>query len=52
MCRLLAGKPERMGTLRGLRCRWKNNIKIDITYDGAGQSGLIWLKIKTDRALL
>jgi len=44
--RVLVGKPEAKRTLGRPRCRWGENIKMDIHETGWGTwSGLIWLNI-------
>jgi hypothetical protein len=47
-CRLFVGTPEGNRSLGRLRCRWSNNMKIDLGYDGVVWTGLIWLKIGTN----
>jgi hypothetical protein len=41
--RILVGKPEGKRSLRRPRCRWEDNIKMDV---GVG-TGLSWLRIET-----
>jgi hypothetical protein len=43
--RILVGKPEGKRPLRRPRCRWVDNIKMDLRYDGMLWIGLIWLRI-------
>jgi hypothetical protein len=40
--RLLVGKPEGKRSLRRLRCRWIDNIKIDLSRDRIECCGLDW----------
>jgi hypothetical protein len=49
----LVGKPEGKKKLRRPRCRWENNIKINLEDIGQGAwTGLMWLKTgKTGRLL-
>ena len=43
--RVLVGKPEGMRVFGRPRCRWEDNIKIDIQEVGCGAwTGLIWLR--------
>jgi hypothetical protein len=39
-CMLLVGKPEGRRPLGRPRCRWVDNIKMDL-----GEIGLVWLRI-------
>jgi hypothetical protein len=42
------GKPEGKRTLGRSRCRWEDNIKIDLQEVGRGEcTGLIWLRTGT-----
>jgi hypothetical protein len=53
--RILVGKPEGSRSLGRPRCRWADNIKMDlreIGCDGMGWTGLIWLRIETSGGLL
>jgi hypothetical protein len=53
--RILVGKPEGKRPLGRPRCRWVNNIKMDlreIGWDGMVGTGLIWLRIGTNGGLL
>jgi len=44
--RVLVGKPEGKRLLGRLRCRWADNIKMDLQEVGWGPwTGLIWLRI-------
>jgi hypothetical protein len=46
-CRILIGKPEKKRPLGRQRCRWVDNIKIDlreIGWDGVG-----WMYLAQDR---
>jgi len=45
--RVLVGKPEGMRVLGRPRCRWEDNIKIDIQEVGCG--GLDWIDLAQDR---
>jgi hypothetical protein len=48
MYRLLVGKPERKRTLERPRCRWIDNIKMDLLEIGLG--GVDWIGwIKRDK---
>jgi hypothetical protein len=51
--RMLVGKPERKIPLGRPRCRWVDNIKIDVRERGwYGKDGTIWLRIGTNGGLL
>jgi hypothetical protein len=50
--RLLVGKPEGNRPLGRPRCRWVDNIKMDLERDGVEWTGLIWLRIKCSGELL
>jgi hypothetical protein len=51
--RALVGKPEVKRPLERLRCRWKDNIKMDLRQVGWGAwTGSIWLRIGTGGGLL
>jgi hypothetical protein len=44
--RLLVGKPEGKRPMGRPRCRWEDNIKIDVQDVGCGVwTGLSWLRI-------
>jgi len=46
--RVLVGKPEGKGPLGRPRCRWEDNIKMDLQEVGWGEwNGLMWLRIGT-----
>jgi hypothetical protein len=45
--RALVGKPEGRRPLRRLRCRWENNIKMDLREVGLG--GVDWINLAQDR---
>jgi hypothetical protein len=54
VCRLLVGKAEGNRLLGRPRCRWLNNIEMDLGERGWGDvdwTGLVWLEIGT-RALI
>jgi hypothetical protein len=50
--RILVGKPDGKRPLGRLRCRWVDNIKMNLRYDGMVGIGLIWLGIGTSGGLL
>jgi len=45
--RVLAGKPEGKRPLGRPRCRWEDNIKMDLHEVGCG--GMDWIKLAQDR---
>jgi hypothetical protein len=49
---ILVGEPEGKRLLGRPRCRWMNNIKIDLTqeirWDDMVWAGLMWLRIETN----
>jgi hypothetical protein len=52
---ILLGKPEGKRPLGRPKCRWVDNIKIDlreIRWDGVVWTGSIWLRIGTSGGLL
>jgi hypothetical protein len=50
---LLVGKPEGKRPLGRPRCRWVDNIRMDLGEVGWGMwTGLVWLKIGTGGELL
>jgi hypothetical protein len=50
---LLVGKPEGKRSLGRPRCRWVDNIRIDLIEVGwLMWTGLVWLRIGTDGELL
>jgi hypothetical protein len=52
-CRILVGKPGGKRPLGRSRCRWVDNIKLDLRWDWVVWAGLIWLRIRTSgRALV
>jgi hypothetical protein len=46
VCRLLVGKPERRETTRKTRCRWMDNIRMDLREIGWG--GVDWIGLAQD----
>jgi hypothetical protein len=48
--RILMGKPEGKRPLGTPRCRWEDNIKMDLRE--IGWTGLIWFRIGTSGGLL
>jgi len=49
VCRVLVGKPEGKRPVRRPRCRWENNLKMDLQDVGCGgMTGLSWFRIGTD----
>jgi len=46
--RVLVGKPEGKRPLGRPRCRWEDNIKIDLREVGGVETGWSWLRIGTD----
>jgi hypothetical protein len=47
VCRVLVGKPEGKRPLGRLRCRWEDNIKMDL--QELGCRGLDWTELAEDR---
>ena len=45
--RALVGKPEGKRPLGRLRCRWEDNIKLDLQEVGCG--GGVWIELAQDR---
>jgi hypothetical protein len=45
--RILVGKPEGKRPLRRRRCRWVDNIKIELR--GIGWGGMDWIGLAQDR---
>jgi len=45
--RVLVGKPEGKKQLGRPRCRWEDNIKVDI--QGVGYESLEWIELALDR---
>jgi len=45
--RVLVGKPEGKKPLRRPRCRWEDNIKMDLQEVGCG--GMDWIELAQDR---
>jgi len=41
--RVLVGKPEGKRPLERLRCRWEDNIKMDL--QGVGCGGMDWIEL-------
>jgi hypothetical protein len=50
--RMLVGNPEGKRSLGRPRCRWMDNIKIDLREIGMVWTGSIWLRIGTSGGLL
>ena len=50
--RALVKKSEGKRPLGKLRCRWKDNIKMNLRDVMAAWTGLFWLRIRTDGWLL
>jgi hypothetical protein len=51
--KVLVGKPEGRRPLGKPRCRWEDNVKMDLQEVGWGAwTGLIWLRIGTGGGLL
>jgi hypothetical protein len=50
MYRLLIGEPEGMRPLGRSRCRWVDNIKMDVL--GMGCTGIVWLRIGASGKLM
>jgi hypothetical protein len=51
-CRKLVGKPEQERPQGIPRCRWMENIKMDLRYDAVVWTGLIWPRIGTSGGLV
>jgi hypothetical protein len=47
MYRVLVGKPEGKRPLGRPRCRWKDNIRMDLQEVGCG--GIDWIRLAQDR---
>ena len=47
MYRVIVGKPEEKRSLGGPRCRWVDNIQMDLQEVGCG--GMDWIKLAQDR---
>jgi len=45
--RVLVGKPEGKRSLGSPRCRWEDNIKMDLQEVGCG--GMHWIELPQDR---
>jgi hypothetical protein len=45
--RVLVGRPEGKRPLRRPKCRWEDNIKLDLTEIGI--SGVNWIQLAQDR---
>jgi len=45
--RVLVGKPEGKKPLGRPRCRWEDNIKMDLKWEGVVRTGWSWLWIET-----
>jgi hypothetical protein len=51
-CGILVEKPEGQSPLGRPRCKWVDNIKMNLRYYGVVWTGLTWLKIGTNGGLL
>jgi len=47
VCRVLAGKPDGKSPLGRPKCRWEDNVKLDIQEVGCG--GIDWIELAQDR---
>jgi hypothetical protein len=47
MYKVLAGKPERMGSLGGIRCKWEDNGTTN--FKEIGREGVEWVCPAQDR---
>ena len=47
--RVLVGKPEGKRPHGRHRCRWENNIKMDLQEVGWGGGGMDWINLAKDR---
>jgi hypothetical protein len=47
VCRVLVGKPEGKRPLGRPRCRWEDNIRMDLKEVGCG--GMDWIGLAQDR---
>jgi hypothetical protein len=47
--RILVGKAERKRPLGRPRCRWVDNIKMDLKRDRMGWDGRNWIEVAQDR---
>jgi hypothetical protein len=45
--RVLVGRPERKTPLKRHRCRWEDNIKLDLRETGI--DGMNWIRLAQDR---
>jgi hypothetical protein len=52
MYRILVGKPEGKRPLGRPRCRWVDNIQMDLRYDEVVWTGSSWLRIESSEGLL
>jgi hypothetical protein len=50
--KILVGKSDGKRQVGRPKCRWEDNIKIDLKYDMRMRNGFIWLRIRTSGGLL
>jgi hypothetical protein len=51
--RILTGKPEGKRPLRRPRCRWEDNIRMDLREIGCGgMDRIIWIRMETSGGFL
>jgi hypothetical protein len=50
--RILVGKPGAKGPPGRPRCKWEDNIKMDLEQDRGMRTGLTWLRIGTNGGVL
>jgi hypothetical protein len=50
--RVLVGRPEGKRPLGRRRCRWEDNIKLDLRQRSMGRTGFGWLRIGSSGGLL
>jgi hypothetical protein len=51
-CKILVGKPEGRGHRESHRCRWEDNIRMDLGEIGWEIVSILWLRIGTIGGLL